>query len=283
MQFGNMIVVPHYNEQMKILSNVLIILFLFLFACNTSREKIPLNVEFIEKETMFLLKLNVDSLIFTPLTKSVHLKKYRYELHNDTLQIYDFNGYGLEKLIIRFMNNDSIKLTNLTPDSIPVFKRDYTFYQRNLLYDSTLFVKSIVFEKSIVKGGYAEKAFTINDTLGFFIRKDLGIVESPTRHFTHTLIDYEGTVTDSTFDYIQGLIRLLDFDFIDENFGDYSSKHIYWNVVIEYKNGKKYQKEGVDITDNLAQIWHYVLNDVSESIELTELKQIEGIEWKSKE
>jgi hypothetical protein len=274
--------VPHYNEQMKILSNTLIILFLFLFACNTSREKIPLNVEFIEKETMFLLKLNVDSLIFTPLTKSFHLKKYRYELHDDTLKIYDFNGYGLEKLIIRFMNNDSIKLTDLTPDSIPVFKRDYTFYQRNLLYDSTLFVKSIVFEKSIVKGGYAEKAFTINDTLGFFIRKDIGIIESPTGHFTHTMTDYEGTLTDSTFDYIQDLIRLLDFDFIDENFGDYSSKHIYWNVLIEYKNGKKYQKEGVDITDNLAQIWYYIFNDVSESIELTELKQIEGIEWTSK-
>ncbi len=228
---------------------------------------------------MYLLQIDNDSLTFTPIIKSIDKNKFKYMFYNDTLKLYDFKGWDETNLIVKFMDNDSIKLIDSRPDSIPVFKREYVFYNRNKLYDSTLILKSITFEQSAVEGGYPEEAFTITDNLDFYIRKDLGIVETSSGTFTHKMTDYKGKIADSTFRYVQDLVRLLDFEYTDKNFGDFSTAHIYWNVEIEFTNGKKYEKGGVDITDNLLNIWAYSFYRIPKLIELTELKQIDGIGW----
>lgn len=262
---------------------ILTVLILILCGCKKNQTYIPLNVEFIEKESMYLFQIENDSLIFSPLIKSIDKRKYKYKIYCDTLKLYNFKGWDETTLLIKFMNNDSIELIDTRPDSIPVFKREYVLYNQKQLYDSTLILKSITFKKSPVEGGYAEEAFTINDNLDFYVRKDLGIIEISSGTFTHKMTDYEGKIADSTFKYVQDLVRLLDFEFIEENFGDFSTAHVYWNVEIEFTNGKKYEKGGKDITANLGQIWAYNAYHIPKLIKLTELKQIDGIGWTKNE
>ncbi|PTB97355.1 hypothetical protein C9994_03205 [Marivirga lumbricoides] len=232
---------------------------------------------------MYLFQINRDSLIFAPLAKTIDKEKFKYKIQYDTLKIYDFKGWDETNLIVKFMNNDSIKLIDSRPDSVPVYKRDFVFYNRSQLHDSTLFLKSITFEKRIFKGGYPEEAFTITDNLDFYIRKDLGVNETSSGGYSHRMTDYKGKVSENTFKYVQDLVRLLDFEYINENFGDFSSAHVYWNVVIEFKNGDTYENSGVDITDNLWQIWGYSFYGIPKSAELTELKQVDGIAWRNNE
>ncbi|NOU59601.1 hypothetical protein [Marinifilum caeruleilacunae] len=268
---------------MRELAYIWILLILILCGCKENRIEIPLNAEFIEKESMYIFQIDNDSLTFTPLIKSIDKNKFKYKFHDDTLKVYDFKGWDETSLFVKFMNKDSIKLIDTRSDSIPVFKREYVLYNRNQLYDSTLFLKSITFKKSIVEGGYPEEAFTINDDLDFYVRKDLGVVETSSGTYSHKMTDYKGKVAESTFKYVQDMVRLLDFEFIDKKFGNFSTAHVYWNVEIEFKNGEKYKKGGIDITDNLGQIWAYNFYRIPKLIELTELKVIDGIGWMKNE